>query len=170
MPFSSQSAVVTLACSPVAEAWAVASMAPANIGSRGFCASAWVITYDGWLTEEALDVKVSRAPNRDEWLAGIIAIRGVLEIVKAGVSLTIYTPNKALAGCYSSGWRTRRGRPHAEADAAAPIFQLRDELRIDLEVIHRPIDFRAERLKKMAREAAQIKDRNLTPCERRKVI
>jgi len=95
-----------------------------------------------------------------------MAIRGVLENVAPRTSLTIYVANKALADCYRTKWVSVRGEPQAEADAAAPIFQLRDELQLDLKIVHCPLDLRGELLKTMARRAAQEKDKTLTADER----
>lgn len=153
----------------IAEAWAVASMAPARSGTRGYSASAWAITYDCWATEFIRHVVASHAPNRDEWLAGIMAIRGVLENIDPSTLLTIYVPNKELAGCYLSGWVSARGLPQAQADAAAPIFQLRDALRINLRIVHRSLDARGESLKMLARHRAQEKDKTLTSEDRKKI-
>lgn len=153
----------------IAEAWAVASMTPARSGSRGYCASAWVITYDGWATIAHRRVVPSHGPGRDEWVAGIMAIRGVLESVEPGTFLTVYVPNEALAISYSSGWRSRQGKQLAGADAADPIFQLRDALRLDLRVVHRSLDAIAAPLKAEAKAAAGEKDQALAPEERRKV-
>lgn len=158
-----------ISLSGAAEAWAVASMAPARSGSLGYCASAWAITYDNWATIAHRGVVPSHGPGRDEWLAGIMAIRGVLEHIEPGTFVTVYVPNEALATCYLSGWRNRQGKPLTGADAADPIFQLRDALRLDLRVVHRSLNAIAAPLKAEAKAAAAEKDRTLTLTERRKV-
>ncbi|MCE4224914.1 hypothetical protein HCU64_14215 [Methylobacterium sp. C25] len=152
-----------------AEAWAVASLVPARVGSKGYCASAWAITYDGWQTKAVEQVKASREPNRDEWLGGIKAVVGVLEDVEPGTALTIYVPSEALANGYTAKWTNSRGEPTRDAEAAQAIFRLRDEKRIWLTIEHRPIDGVAKALRDKAKAAAKAQDRGLTASDRREV-
>lgn len=146
---------------PVAHAWACASVRPNYPGSPGVSASGWCISYDRWATVAVEKAPASRAANRNQWLAGIMAILGVLEDVAEGSVVTVYVTNKALAECYSAKWTTSAGKPMVDAEAAEDIFRLRTEKGLTIFVEHRPKDAVYDRLQAFTRDAAGERYRGL---------
>lgn len=124
-------------------------------------ASGWCISYDRWTTRAVEKAPASRAANRNQWLAGIMAIIGVLEDVTEGSVVTVYVTNKALAECYSAKWTTSTGKPMVDAEAAQDIFRLRAEKGLTVFVEHHPKDAVYDRLQAFTRDAADERYRGL---------
>ena len=146
---------------PVAHAWACASVRPIYPGSPGVSASGWCISFDRWATVAGEKTPASRAANRNQWLAGIMAIIGVLEDVTEGSIVTVYVPNERLAHCYRTKWMNSDGKPAAEAEAAQGIFRLRADKGLTVFVEHRAKDAVYDSLQSATQAAAILRHRDL---------
>lgn len=142
-------------------AWACASVRPVWPGSPGVSASGWCISYDRWATAPVEKAPASRAANRNQWLAGIKAIIGVLEDVAEGSLVTIYVTNEQLAHCYCTKWTKVDGKPAADAEAAQDIFRLRAEKNLIVFIEHRAKDAIYDSLQATTQAAAVRRHKEL---------
>ena len=138
---------------PTHVAWAYGMALPIIPGSSGFSASGWIVLTNDENSTIVSAEKASRASNRREWEAQVMAIRGVFDEVPDGAIVALRLHEQTIANAVVAGFRNTKGRPMAGEEFWGPM--LKADKRVTLGVtVAAPDDDMMAQLKVRVRQAA----------------
>lgn len=137
------------------EAWAYGMALPSTLGSSGFSASGWIVIANDKESTIVSRTIPSRASNRRDWAALIMAVKGVFEEVQEGAAVTLRLHETTIANATKAGFQNTRGRPMAGEEFWGPMEALKVAKRLTVEVqVAAPDDDTMAQLKVLVRQAA----------------
>nr|WP_155249144.1 hypothetical protein [Mesorhizobium loti] len=157
MSVSQSGAVAQAAARRQLFAIAVATVASPKSGSPGVSASAWQI-FDAVTGEKIGDPRTitSRAANRHQWYALIMAARGVIEDCLSGDQVTVEISMVDLATAFQSEGLGMDGKYVKDGQTIAEVIKLAAEKGVTFSVKYAPVGPRQKDLKKKALAQANV--------------
>lgn len=123
-----------------AVAWAVGLILSPFPGSAGVSASAWIISYDHWLTPVHPVAIPSLEADQNNWIANIRAITGVVRSLMPGETVDIFVRQKEFEALFRNRWRKQSGKTASGWEEAEKSYEIIRAKGLTVRVLYREAD------------------------------
>jgi len=117
------------------EAWAYGYCLPVAPGSSGVSASGWIARNPSTKEVVAQREIPSRTSNRGTWEAGIMAVKGIVDLAPPTTVIVVRMDDETLMGAINAGFINSDGKPNAGEEFWSPLQCVRDEMRLRLTAV-----------------------------------